>query len=381
MIEGFNNKFNIFTEFGLVFAICPNGTIVVMKLLSVNPDHYSDAPLEAITRVMKSELGHKFDTKSNIDSDLIDWIRMGTTVATNALLERKGEPMVLVVTKGFSDILEIGNQSRSDIFDLNIKRPQLLYQEVIEVEERVVLKQELCEIDSHLDCPVVTGITGDQLEIWQTIDEQKLRQSLQKVFNKGIRSLAVALIHSYTYPKHEEIVERVAKDIGFTQISLSSKVVPMVKIVPRGCALYFILLIIIFLLLIVFLFKGQTCCADAYLTPHIQRYISGFASGFKEGLDNSKILFMQSDGGLTPVQKFTGCRSILSGPAGGVVGYSYTTRNDLNDGMPIIGFDMGGTSTDVSRFSDNFEHTFETTTAGITIQTPQLGKCSHLSPL
>lgn len=119
--------------------------------------------------------------------------------------------------------------------------------------------------------------------------------------------------------------------------------------------------------------EGLTACADAYLTPHIHRYISGFASGFKEGLKNLNVLFMQSDGGLTPVDQFSGCRSILSGPAGGVVGYAYTTRADLSDGAPIIGFDMGGTSTDVSRFSGDFEHTFESTTADITIQTPQLG--------
>ena len=217
-----------------MFAICPNGSTRVMKLLSVDPDNYCDAPLEAITRVIKSEMGDKFAVKSNIDPTLIDWIRMGTTVATNALLERKGEAMALVVTKGFADILEIGNQSRSDIFDLNIKSAQLLYKEVIEVEERVVLKQDLCQIDCHSDCEVVTGVTGDQLIVWKTIDINELRQSLQEVYDKGIRSIAVALLHSYTYPKHEEIVEGVAKQIGFTQITLSSHVMPMIKIVSRG---------------------------------------------------------------------------------------------------------------------------------------------------
>ncbi|CAG2174014.1 unnamed protein product, partial [Oppiella nova] len=332
-----------------VFAICPNGRIRVMKLLSVDPDNYKDAPLEAITRIIRSELDGKYGDQSNIDSSFIEWIRMGTTVATNALLERKGEPIALVVTKGFRDILEIGNQSRDDIFELNIKSPQLLYEEVVEVEERVVLKQQNCRIDKT-NCEEVVGVTGDVLQVWQTIDTQTLRQNLQKVFDSGIRSLAVALLHSYTYPKHEEVVKEVAEEIGFTQITLSSHVMPMVKIVPRGL----------------------TACADAYLTPHIKKYINGFSSGFKNGLNNLNVLFMQSDGGLTPVNKFSGCRSILSGPAGGVVGYSNTTYMDLNDNSPIIGFDMGGTSTDVSRYSTAFEHTFESTTAGITIQTPQL---------
>ena len=218
--------------FAIVFAICPSGRIRVLKLLSEDPDHYKDAPLEAITRIINddSDNGHS----DAINSDAIEWIRMGTTVATNALLERKGEPIALVVTKGFRDILEIGNQSRDDIFELNIKSPQLLYKEVVEVEERVVLKQENCRIDSHIGCEVVNGITGDKLEIWQTIDRNKLRESLQTVFDKGIRSLSVALLHSYMYPKHEELVEELAKSIGFTHITLSSHVMPMVKIVPRG---------------------------------------------------------------------------------------------------------------------------------------------------
>ncbi|CAG2102314.1 unnamed protein product [Medioppia subpectinata] len=332
-----------------VFCICPNGRIRVMKLLSVDPDNYKDAPLEAINRIIRSELGDNYPKQSNIESSLIEWIRMGTTVATNALLERKGEPIALIVTKGFRDILEIGNQSRDDIFELNIKSPQLLYKDVIEVEERVVFKQENCQIERQ-NTEECIGITGDELQIWQTIDPEPLRQDLKKVFDKGIRSLAVVLLHSYMYPKHEEFVKKIAEDIGFTQITLSSHVMPMVKIVPRGL----------------------TACADAYLTPHIKKYINGFSSGFTNGLEKLNVLFMQSDGGLTPVNKFSGCRSILSGPAGGVVGYSTTTYQDLNDGLPIIGFDMGGTSTDVSRYSTGFEHTFETTTAGITIQTPQL---------
>ncbi|XP_054168710.1 5-oxoprolinase-like [Oppia nitens] len=332
-----------------VFAICPTGQIQVMKLLSEDPDHYKDAPLEAIYKILSSQLPDKYTKRCNIDTKHIEWIRMGTTVATNALLERKGEPIALVVTKGFKDILEIGNQSRDDIFELNIKRPQLLYEEVIEVDERVVIKQDVCQINNKT-CEVVVGNTGDYLEIWKPINLQVLRQNLEKVFAKGIKSLAVVLLHSYTFPKHEELVEKVAKDIGFTQITLSSHVIPMVKVVPRGL----------------------TACADAYLTPHIKDYIKGFSSGFRNGLQDLNVLFMQSDGGLASVNKFSGCRSILSGPAGGVVGFAHTTYDDLGNDLPIIGFDMGGTSTDVSRYSNAFEHTFETKTAGITIQTPQL---------
>ena len=203
-----------------------------MKLLSVDPSHYSDAPLEAISRIISSESEDK--NSDTIDSKLIEWIRMGTTVATNALLERKGEPTALVVTKGFRDLLEIGNQSRSDIFELNIKSPQLLYEEVVEVDERVVIAQVSCQVEKDWPYVCETGVTGDKLEIWRKPDIDTLRTNLEAVYLKGIRSLAVALIHSYTYPKHEQEVERLAREIGFTHITLSSQVMAMVKVVPRG---------------------------------------------------------------------------------------------------------------------------------------------------
>ncbi|XP_041376521.1 5-oxoprolinase-like [Gigantopelta aegis] len=330
-----------------IWARCPNGNVQVMKLLSEDPGNYSDAPREGIRRIIEKETGIPCPLSEPLDTSRIDWIRMGTTVATNALLERKGEAIALVITKGFKDLLHIGNQSRPNIFDLEIVCPSQLYDDVIEVEERVVLQQEKCQIKTS--CPVVTGTTMEKLEVWQPIDLTKLREDLKSVLNKGIKSLAVVLMHSYTFDHHERQVGTLAKELGFKHVSLSSEVMPMVRIVPRG----------------------YTACADAYLTPCIQKYVEGFSTGFKDHLKDTRVLFMQSDGGLTPVTKFNGSRAILSGPAGGVVGYALTTYGRETK-LPVIGFDMGGTSTDVSRYAGQFEHVFETTTAGITIQAPQL---------
>eukprot|EP00106_Octopus_bimaculoides_P000145 XP_014767587.1 PREDICTED: 5-oxoprolinase-like [Octopus bimaculoides] len=330
-----------------VFARTPNGSVSVLKLLSVDPANYKDAPTEGIRRIIEKETGHPIPADKPMDTSCIDWIRMGTTVATNALLERKGERIALVITKGFKDLLYIGNQSRPNIFDLEISTPEVLYEEVIEVEERMLLKQDKCKLE--LDCKVVTGITGEKLHEWSEINTEKLKQDLVTVYGQGIKSLAVILMHSYTYPNHEKQVEKIAQEIGFEHISLSFDVIPMVKIVPRG----------------------YTACADAYLTPCVKKYVASFAEGFKDQLKGIQTLFMQSDGGLTPMNKFNGARAILSGPAGGVVGFAMTTYKKVSD-LPVIGFDMGGTSTDVSRYAGQYEHVFESTTAGITIQAPQL---------
>jgi len=324
-----------------VWAKCPNGNTRVMKLLSVDPSNYPDAPKEAIRRIIQQELG--VSQKDKIDTSVIDWIRMGTTVATNALLERKGEPMALVITSGFKDLLHIGNQSRPNIFDLEIISPENLYQEVVEVEERIVLKKN--DSNEHGSPRVVTGTTGEELELWTPLNLKKLRTDLQKILDKGITSLAVVLMHSYIYQDHEIKIGNLAQEMGFTNVSLSSKVMSMIRIVPRG----------------------YTASADAYLTPCIKKYVDGF----KEGLQNAKVLFMRSDGGLTPMESFMGSHAILSGPAGGVVGFAKTAYCQ-EKAVPVIGFDMGGTSTDVSRYAGSYEHVFESTTAGITIQAPQL---------
>lgn len=316
-----------------------------VKLLSVDPGNYEDAPREGIRRILEECLGEKISRSAKIPTDRIDWIRMGTTVATNALLERKGERTALCVTEGFKDLLLIGNQARPKIFDLTVSKPSPLYEEVVEADERVLLAGD---IDSQ-DLPRVKGISGETVIVVRPLNEEKLKHSLQPLLDKGIRSLAVVFLHSYTFPDHEQAVERLAKSLGFKQVSISSSLIPMIRAVPRGL----------------------TATVDAYLTPVIKDYLSGFLSGFDEGLDKVAVSFMQSDGGLTPEYKFSGHKAILSGPAGGVVGYAKTTFG-LETTQPLIGFDMGGTSTDVSRYAGSYEQVLETQIAGVVIQAPQL---------
>jgi 5-oxoprolinase (ATP-hydrolysing) len=317
----------------------------VVKLLSEDPMNYSDAPREGIRRILEETSGRRHPP-DGFDASQIEWIRMGTTVATNALLERKGARCALVITRGFGDLLQIGNQDRPDIFDLKIRKPELLYERVVEADERLRL---LKPGETATSGRMVTGITGDRLEIRTPLDINNLRPELQKLLDEGIRSLAVVLIHAYAWPDHELAVGRLAEEMGFTQISLSSRVMPRVKLVARG----------------------DTTVVDAYLNPHIRSYLENFKQGFSDHLAHTDLLFMQSDGGLAPAEGFTGSRAILSGPAGGVVGYAMTT-DDGKPGRPVIGFDMGGTSTDVSRFGGRYELVFESETAGVRIQAPQL---------
>uniref|UniRef100_A0A673B8F0 5-oxoprolinase, ATP-hydrolysing n=1 Tax=Sphaeramia orbicularis TaxID=375764 RepID=A0A673B8F0_9TELE len=328
-----------------VFARLPDGRERVLKLLSRDPQNYKDAPTEGIRRVLEEETGKACPRDQPVDTSLIGWIRMGTTVATNALLEREGEKTALLVTKGFKDLLHIGTQARPKLFDLEVAMPEVLYEEVIEVDERVVLRQDGCQLPKK--DPKCS--TGDSLEVWKQLDLEQVEKDLRAVLSRGITSLAVLLLHSYTWSDHEKAVGSLARRLGFTQVSLSSEVMPMVRAVPRG----------------------YTVCADAYLTPKIHQYLKGFTSGFKDSLKDVDVLFMQSDGGLTPMEQFCGSRAVLSGPAGGVVGYAVTSYNQMEK-KPVIGFDMGGTSTDVSRYAGQYEHVFEATTAGVTLQAPQL---------
>lgn len=346
---------------------------VVIKLLSEDPNNYPDAPLEGIRRLLSKFLGTEVPRGEPLDTSKIESIRMGTTVATNALLERKGEEIALVVTKGFKDCLKIGNQSRPNIFDLDIHKPEVLYKKVIEIDERVTL-EDYAEDPERTSTKVpeqgtkeakssklVKGLSGETVRILRSPTEEAIKKQLQEVFDSGIKSIAVCLMHSYTYPAHEALVGKIAKDIGFGHVSLSSKLMPMIKLVPRA----------------------TSACADAYLTPTIRKYIDGFSQGFEGGLGTKSVQeekggkaarceFMQSDGGLVDVGSFSGLKAILSGPAGGVVGYALTSY-DPETKIPVIGFDMGGTSTDVSRYgSGRYDHVFETTTAGVTIQSPQL---------
>jgi 5-oxoprolinase (ATP-hydrolysing) len=345
---------------------------VIIKLLSEDPSNYEDAPLEGIRRLMSKFLKKEIPRGEPLDTSKIESIRMGTTVATNALLERKGEKIAMVVTKGFKDCLEIGNQSRPRIFDLAIKKPDVLYEKVVEIEERVTLEDYAEDPERHAtkteprdsnngEQELVRGLSSEAVRILQRPDEDKIRKQLQQVYDQGIKSIAVCLMHGYTFPEHEALVGRIARDIGFSHVSLSHELMPMIKLVPRA----------------------TSACADAYLTPAIKKYIAGFSKGFEGGLGarsvqnetgarGARCEFMQSDGGLVDVEKFSGLKAILSGPAGGVVGYALTSYDPATR-TPVIGFDMGGTSTDVSRYgSGRYEHVFETTTAGVTIQSPQL---------
>lgn len=331
-----------------------NSESKVLKLLSEDPSNYSDAPTEGIRRILEEETGVAYPRNVPINTSLIDYIRMGTTVATNALLERKGERVALVTTKGFKDLQIIGNQSRPKIFDLEIRRPDLLYEYCEEINERIVLVKDDEDNNSLNSNNIFIGLSGEKMYVEKEIDVDEVKSVLLNILAKGIKSIAVVFMHSYTFNKHEQIVKSIAEEIGgFDQISLSSEVMPMVRIVPRGC----------------------TTCVDAYLTPIIKRYLASFSKGFDGNLSNVNVSFMQSDGGLTPMQSFCGNRAILSGPAGGVVGYAMTSfysKSNQNIIQPVIGFDMGGTSTDVSRFAGVYEHVFESITAGVTIQSPQL---------
>jgi 5-oxoprolinase (ATP-hydrolysing) len=362
-----------------------------LKLLSEDPSNYKDAPTEGIRRMLEQETGRPHPRSEPVPTSQIEYIRMGTTVATNALLERKGERIALLTTCGFKDLQVIGNQSRPKIFDLEIRRPELLYEMVCEVDERVTLLKSAEEVQAvrdrlsdgrggDADKRIVTGISRDQLYVEKPLRAEEVRKQLALVRAQGITSVAIVFMHSYTFAVHEELAKAVAEELGFTQISLSSEVMPMVRVVPRGC----------------------TTCVDAYLTPVIKQYLANFRAGFDAGLsgdtdrdgkDNDgvgtgktaggvQVSFMQSDGGLTPMDSFSGNRAILSGPAGGVVGYARTSYHHddgppTDDGeaqqqCPVIGFDMGGTSTDVSRYDGCYEHVFETVTAGVTVQCPQL---------
>ncbi|GAA5968138.1 hypothetical protein JCM11641_003745 [Rhodosporidiobolus odoratus] len=357
---------------------------IILKLLSSDPGHYEDAPREGVRRVVELATGNTYKRQDRLPVDKIGQIRLSTTVATNALLERKGAKHALVVTKGFADLLEIGNQSRPKIFDLAIERPSVLYSTVLEVDERVTLlgytsdpKQSERAVkfdedgkiekgydgETYEEGSVVRGLSGEAVHILKRVDEKKVEEDLKKLYKQGYRSLAIVLMHSFTFPDHEQQISRIAENVGFSHISISSCALPMIRIVARG----------------------MSTSADSYLTPVLREYIHSFFSGFDESLRQTSysetkskeqaerettVEFMRSDGGLTDVGDFSGLKSILSGPAGGVVGYALTSYE--KGGQAVIGLDMGGTSTDVSRYDGEYETVFETTTAGITVMSPQL---------
>jgi len=327
-----------------IVAKKPDGSLVTHKLLSENPAHYKDAAIHGIREL----LGLTDDQALPIE--LIDEVKMGTTVATNALLERKGEPTLLVTSHGLGDILKIGYQTRPDIFALDIRLPEQLYIGVEEASERLLA-------DGTVDLP---------------LDEEGLAVRLIEWRKQGIESIAIAFAHGYRFPEHEKAAGRLAKELGFKQVSLSHEVSPLVKLVPRG----------------------DTTVVDAYLSPILRRYVeqvdNQLSSSEQKASLKQKIplYFMQSNGGLVDAHKFRGKDAILSGPAGGVVGMVETASDDGFE--RIIGFDMGGTSTDVAHFnashlsssnsnsssSDSaireYEREFETQVAGVRLRAPMM---------
>ena len=300
-----------------VVARRPDGDVVSHKLLSENPEQYDDAALEAIRQLLGVA-----DPDAPIPAANIQSVKMGTTVATNALLERQGERTVLVITKGFGDGLRIGYQNRPRLFDRRIVLPEMLYERVVEVDERVAADGTV------LGPPALASARTD----------------LTAAFEAGIRSAAIVFLHGYRYPTHERRVAALAREIGFTQVSVSNEVSPLMKLVSRG----------------------DTTVADAYLTPILRRYVDTVAGA----LSDTRLMFMQSNGGLTDAALFQGKDSIHSGPAGGVVGMARTAAMAGFD--KVIGFDMGGTSTDVSHFDGVLECTFETVIAGVRMRAPMI---------
>ena len=303
-----------------IVAKRPNGTLATHKLLSENPDQYHDAAIEG----MRFLLGLTKDTPLPIGQ--IEAVKMGTTVATNALLERKGENTLLAITRGFSDQLRIAYQNRPRIFDREIRLPELLYREVIEINERI----------------------GAHGEIVMPLDELHTRDALKASRDKGFEAIAIVLMHGYRYTEHEHRVAGIAREVGFTQISVSHQVSPLMKIVSRG----------------------DTTVVDAYLSPILRRYVDQVASELSNDEGKARLYFMQSNGGLVDAHRFQGKDSILSGPAGGIIGMVRTAENAGFDKM--IGFDMGGTSTDVSHYAGEFERSFETEVAGVRMRAPMM---------
>jgi 5-oxoprolinase (ATP-hydrolysing) len=307
-----------------VVARAPDGSLQAMKLLSENRQAYADAAIEAIRRFLKVSPGEP------IPSHRIGAVKMGTTVATNALLERQGERTALIITKGFRDALRVGYQARPDIFAKQIILPELLYDRVIEIDERV-------RADGTVDVAP---------------DESALRTALHELQAGGYQALAIVFMHAWKYPAHEQVAARIARETGFPQVSVSHEVSPLVKLVGRG----------------------DTTVVDAYLSPILRRYVDRVAgelgitaSGHESG---PRLMFMMSSGGLTAAHLFQGKDAILSGPAGGVVGAVETARMAGFD--QVIGFDMGGTSTDVSHYDGELERAFETEVAGVRMRAPMM---------
>jgi 5-oxoprolinase (ATP-hydrolysing) len=303
-----------------VVGRAPDGRLMTAKLLSENPERYPDAAVQGIRDCLGLKPGEP------IPDGAIAAVKMGTTVATNALLERKGERVALLITEGFGDLLRIGTQARPSLFDLNIRRPDLLYELVFEIPGRL-------------------GAEGEEV---RPLDEAAVAAALAAARAEGIAAVAVALMHGHVNPAHEVRVGEMAKEAGFSQISLSHRVSRLAKLVPRG----------------------DTTVVDAYLSPILRRYVAQVQGALDMGRATGRLLFMQSNGGLTEAGRFQGKDAILSGPAGGIVGMVRTA--EAAGLHRLIGFDMGGTSTDVSHYAGVYERSFETEVAGVRMRAPMM---------
>ncbi|PHY17120.1 hydantoinase B/oxoprolinase family protein [Caulobacter sp. BP25] len=293
-----------------IVARRPDGALITHKLLSENPEHYADAAVAGVRALLPS-------------GARIDAVKMGTTVATNALLERKGEPTVLAITQGHADALRIGYQARPKLFERHIVKPEALYDRVVELDERM-------------------SIEG---EVLRPLDEVAARRDLQAAYDAGFRAVAIVLLHGFRFTEHEARAAAIARGIGFTQVSVSHEVSPLMKLVGRG----------------------DTTVVDAYLSPILRRYVDQVSGALGH---DTRLLFMQSNGGLTDARAFRGKDAILSGPAGGVVGMARTAVEAGFD--RVIGFDMGGTSTDVCHYAGAYERAFETVVAGVRMRAPMM---------
>src|SRR5271169_1524347 len=298
----------------------PDGTLVPHKLLSENPEAYGDAAVQGIRDLLGLKTGEP------IPAGRVGAVKMGTTVATNALLERKGDRTLLLITKGFRDALKIGYQARPKIFARHIIKPDMLYERVAEVDERV-------RADGTVEClPDLTAV----------------RRNLEAAKADGIAAVAIVFMHAYRFPEHEKQVAALAREMGFAQVSVSHEVSPLIKLVGRG----------------------DTTVVDAYLSPILRRYVAKVDTALDAKKSKARLMFMMSSGGLTAAELFQGKDAILSGPAGGVVGMAETGRQAGFD--RLIGFDMGGTSTDVSHFDGAYERAFETEVAGVRMRAPMM---------
>src|SRR5256885_1111483 len=298
----------------------PDGGLVAHKLLSENPEAYRDAAVQGIRDLLRLKNGEA------IPSGRVGAVKMGTTVATNALLERKGERTLLVTTRGFRDALRIGYQARPKIFAKQIIKPEMLFERVVEVDERV-------RADGTIE---------------KAPDLAVVRAALEAAKADGIRAVAIVFMHAYRYSEHEKKVAALAREMDFAQVSVSHEVSPLIKLVGRG----------------------DTTVVDAYLSPILRRYVAQVDSELDARKSGARLMFMMSSGGLTAAELFQGKDAILSGPAGGVVGMAETGREA--GFKQLIGFDMGGTSTDVSHYDGEYERAFETEVAGVRMRAPMM---------